>query len=180
MTIIRKADKNDAKKIVDINLMTWRSTYLGIVDEAVIDQREDERQERVERIQTRIEQDTVTELYVAEHKSEVVGFLSFGPSRETNKQFMNASEVYAIYIYEHLQKQGIGRKMIKRAVEVLHEKSYDQMIIWALKKNPNVQFYLKMGGQPLLKKSVKIGNKTYPEIGFVFDLELLKNQLEGA
>ena len=51
------------------------------------------------------------------------------------------------------------------------------MIIWCLKDNINaIKFYEKLGGIKAETKMAKIGNETYEEYGFYFDLEEIEKE----
>ena len=46
------------------------------------------------------------------------------------------------------------------------------MIVWCLSNNENaVKFYEKMGGKIVKTKDAKIGDRTYKEYGFYFQLK---------
>ncbi len=56
-------------------------------------------------------------------------------------------EVYAIYVVDRLQRQGIGRRLIRTAVRELVGRGLSPILIWTLYDNPRSRgWYAAQGG----------------------------------
>ena len=176
MIKIRYAEAKDIEDMIDVNLKTWRTTYASIIDEDYLLEREKdkERENRVKR-----DKDNFGRLEVEGRKfykcvaidnEKVIGTATYGKCRQEDRYGLtNAGEIYAIYILKEYQQRGIGKKLINFAVNDLINENYDKVVIWALKDNPNVKFYKKIGGNSKLTRNIQIGKQTLEEIGFVYD-----------
>lgn len=163
--MIRKSTLEDTEAVVDVILDTWETTYHHILPESVFETRRKERQSRIERYRYEFLNGQVTQRLVYEDDGHVQGIVVFGPSRESYG-LTYPGEVYAIYIQETCQGQGVGKAMLMKAFQAM---SYDQVVIWALKDNKNTGFYQHLGGQPILEKEISLYGETYDEVGFVFN-----------
>jgi GrpB-like predicted nucleotidyltransferase (UPF0157 family) len=103
-------------------------------------------------------------LLVAEENGTLVGFCHGGPNRGTESPYRG--ELYAIYILEHRQRRGLGRRLILALAERLDAASLRSMIVWVLKENPACRFYESLGGRPAGSKSVVIGRETLQEAAY--------------
>ena len=176
MIKIRYAEFEDVENIIDVNLKTWRTTYGGIVDEDFLLKLEVGRNDSVKRAKDNFGKRKIEgrKIYdcVATHGENFIGMLTYGKCREEDKLGLsNCGEVYAIYILKEYQQKGIGKRLINFAIEDLANENYEKLIIWALKENPSVEFYKKIGGEIGFKKDIKIGEQLLEEIGFIFDID---------
>src|SRR2546423_11087167 len=149
--IIRQATLADAPAITKIRIDTWRTAYRGIVPEDYLSNMSYEESERswVSRLsETEREK---TWVYVAvDAVGRLVGFVSGGMGRDEDPVYK--SELYAIYILQAYQGQGIGRLLALALVEKLVQMGFDSMLLWVFADNPARRFYEAMGGQ-LVKTS---------------------------
>lgn len=170
MIQIRYAKVEDASAWTDINLKTWRTTYYKIFDEEVFLAREKDRSAKIERLINNISNKTNYHA-VATYNDEVIGFMCYGKTRpHKNISDSEYAEIYAIYLLEQYQGQGIGRTMLEYATKDLSEVGFKKVIIWTLKENPNISFYKKMGGNKFDEKPISFLGKDYQGIGFIYKL----------
>ncbi len=165
MIEIRKSCFEDIEAIVDINIKTWRTTYSNIIDEDFLFKLEDSIEARIKRSKERFKSGNTNETtLVAVENQKVLGFIVFGKARETEAVNINGFlEIYAVYVLKEAQGKGIGKKLIKEA-----SKNHENVLIWALKDNPFVGFYKKLGGRVQYNKVINIGKQELEEVGFVF------------
>lgn len=159
--MIRKAIEKDAVSIAKVHVDSWRTTYKGIVPKSFLNRLSyKEREERwLKGIQT-------NGVYIAENEQgEVVGFATGGKER-TGKYKAYEGELYAIYLLEIAQGQGIGRNLFEAIVKDLREKKFDSMLIWALADNPACHFYEKLGGKEIDTAEIEIDGERLKEIAF--------------
>ncbi|KAB7664690.1 GNAT family N-acetyltransferase [Bacillus sp. B1-b2] len=156
---IRKATLSDVKGVAKVQVDSWRSTYKGIVPDDYLTSLSYEKREEL--WQKVIPNGSV---FVAENeRGEIVGFANGGVER-SGKYRGYEGELYAIYLLEDYQGQGIGKLLVNKVVEYLKEIGYNTMIIAALEENPACQFYEKIGGEIIGKEEVDIGGKRLIEV----------------
>lgn len=153
---IRTATNEDAGSIAQVHVESWRTTYRGIVPDSVLDSLTVERRETFwENILS--DQASGTMTLVAENDAgEIVGFASGGQQREADLQHYDG-ELYAIYLLESAQRQGIGRQLVLDLVSRLYQGGFQRLIVWVLKDNPAGHFYEALGGKLVTEKTVNIG-----------------------
>jgi GNAT superfamily N-acetyltransferase len=97
----------------------------------------------------------------------VVGFADAGHAREEEQTC--DGELYAIYILEPYQRQGIGRLLVRAVARRLLEVQIRSMAVWVLKDNPARAFYERLGGRTIATKPVDIGRRDYEEVCYCWD-----------
>ena len=160
---IREAVLEDAEGIARVHVDSWRTTYKGIVSESVLQQLSYE--QRAENWRRGIGRNA---LYVAEDESgKIVGFATGGKERTGN--YDADGELYAIYLLNEVQGQGIGRKLTRIIARSLQEQGFASMLVWVLDRNPSKQFYESLGGQPIDEAMIDIGGEEFKEIAYYWD-----------
>ncbi len=150
---IRKAMRIDSAAIARVHVETWRTTYAGLVPDQYL--MELTPQIETARWQRRIGQAGSRNVtLVAELPSlgalkpggkEVVGFVSGGPAR--TRSAPARAEIYALYVHEDHQDQGIGRALLTAVLRDFLARGYRDAFLWVLAGNPSRFFYQAMGGQ---------------------------------
>src|SRR4051812_39732747 len=107
---IRPADPNDADAIAKVHVDSWRTTYKGLVpDDYLASLAYEQRAEMWRDILTNFAETNF--VYVAEAgHNQIVGFVSGGPERNNDPIYVG--ELYAIYLLDAYQRQGIGRQLM--------------------------------------------------------------------
>jgi GNAT superfamily N-acetyltransferase len=160
MISIRAATERDAVAIAHVHVQSWRTTYAGIVPEEYLATLNEA--ERVPVWRDWLTRDI--RVYIADLDGEVVGFISGGAIREPVQTY--DAELYAIYLLEHAQRQGIGKALLKELAESLLGKGFTGMIVWVLEKNPSRHFYVRSSAQIVTSKSIQIGGVTLSEVSY--------------
>lgn len=161
---IRMAKKEDAAKIMEVNIKTWETAYASIVDPKFIEKRWQTYDASVERIASQIQNLEMT-IFVAEIDGVIVGFASGGESRGARFE----KELYAIYVIKEAQGLGIGHALFDRIKTLFIAQGAKQMIIWALAENPYRKFYERLGGKAELSKTRTFDEQVLDEVGYVFE-----------
>lgn len=161
---IREATPEDAPAIARVRVDTWRTTYRGLLPDDFLDN---------------LSYDTVTRnwrnilsspapqqvAFVAEAETgEVVGFALGGPERGSLTAY--DGELYAIYLRQEYQGQGLGRGLASAVAQRLAAEGLTAMLVWVLKGNPAAAFYQTLGGQFVGEKQVLIGDSYYTELAY--------------
>lgn len=164
--LIRKVKYDDIEQIVDINIKDWKKAYKGIIDNVILDNLN--RNEKIEKWKKHY---NVGNVVVAEKNEKILGYCRY----EDEVFYENTdidSEVIAIYVdYDNICK-GVGKALLKYAMNDLKSKNRAKMIIWCLEENENGRkFYEKMGGKLVNKeKYFEKDGKRYKEVGYVYNL----------
>lgn len=148
--IIREAKVEDAAGMARVQVDSWRTTYTGILSDEELSYLSYEDSERRWRtfIFRGTEPRNMSYFFVAENEAgQIVGYISGGRTKEYDPDFQG--ELFAIYILQEYQRQGIGRRLTEALVEKLLQVEMTSMIVWVLAKNPSRHFYETLGGQPI-------------------------------
>ena len=139
---IRQAVDSDARGIGRVHIDSWRATYSGIVPaEHLAGLDYDERAARWHRILA----DRRQNAFVAEAADgRIVGFASGGPERSGDAAY--PGELYALYIDESRQRQGLGRRLVAALGGWFLSRGWHSMLTWVLAENPSRGFYDALGG----------------------------------
>jgi ribosomal protein S18 acetylase RimI-like enzyme len=146
---IRPAEPSDADAIADVHVRGWRWGYRGLLPEELLAELDaDERAERLRAVMT-ADEGTVA-VHLAEIDSGVIGFVSSGPSRDTDAPEPEPTgEVYALYVEENAAGTGIGTALLRAAVDELRSRGFERATLWVLDTNVRARrFYKREGWLP--------------------------------
>ena len=159
---IRRALPSDAPGIARVDVESWRSTYVGLLPDDLLASYDYSERERARRIGI-ADESTIT--FVAEHKIDgIVGFLSGGPARMDDMPY--AGELYAIYLLEQHQRQGIGRRLVGELCAWLLSQGHASMYTWVLDKNPSRRFYESLGGTEFRRETMTLRGSDVVEVAY--------------
>lgn len=158
---IRTALYRDADAIAKVYVRTWRSTYSGIVPTLFLEQLDEARS--ADRWRDLLENDDpdVCHFVAEADRERIVGFASGGPNRDKGLEY--DGELYAIYILQEYQGQGIGSALFSAVRQWLAARGHASMVLWVLSQNPANAFYEAMGGTTLTEKEIEIGGAVLME-----------------
>lgn len=152
---IQDARPEHVPGLVDVHIASWRSTYRGIVPDPILDNLHKARDRRAEYWHKQIREGVNVQLVAVDDAGKVVGFASGGPLRDDIPDY--DCELYAIYLLEDVQGQGIGRALTRHIATRLHKRGFKQMLVWVLKDNPFRAFYEALGAIYVTEKTLDIG-----------------------
>ena len=116
-----------------VHWKSWQESYRGIVDQGYLDRMT---VSRCEEMASRYPENTL----VAKDGARVIGFACAGA---VNGE-IDAGEVYALYVLEEYQHQGIGYALMREALSLL--KGCRVVYLWAFKENAKaIRFYEHVG-----------------------------------
>ena len=162
---IRKAAPADAGGIARVHVDTWRTSYAGIVpDEHLAGLSYSDREAVWGQILSRDK--PAQHNFVAETEGgEVVGFAGGGPEREGDEVYLG--ELYAVYLLEAYQRQGVGRRLARAVANGLLSAGFESMLLWVLEDNRRARrFYESLGGVVVGRKSIEIGGAALVEVSY--------------
>ncbi|WP_299432050.1 GNAT family N-acetyltransferase [uncultured Meiothermus sp.] len=159
--VIRLATIADIPGVARVHVDSWREIYRGIVPDVYLEGLSYERREQMWR--SGLENPGWKGvLFVAEDPGHrVVGFVAGGPPQEPVEGF--DCELWAIYLLQVHQGQGVGRQLFRRFVEEMVQRGHGSMFLWVLAENPTVGFYQRLGGVKVGEKEIEVGGKKLVE-----------------
>lgn len=176
--MIRLATVADAPAIAAVHVGTWRTTYRGIVPDAILDGFDVDQRAKVwaERL-ANDGPDTPLFTYVVEEAGQVVGFTRGGPEKDADPVY--TGELYALYIAQPYQGRGYGRALTLAVAQRLAQQGHAKMLIWALNENHQARrFYENLGGVYLREQPIDFNGVIVPESAYGYDIPALIEVLE--
>lgn len=160
MLTIRSAEPEDAAKIANVQIKTWRATYAEIIPKDYIASFTGQpRAIMWARIIERLSDDEVVMVSETENR-DVVGYISGGPIRSVVPG--HAAEISSLYVLPGFQGEGHGRRLFMAASNRLADSGLEGLAVWVLKDNPATGFYKRLGG-------TVVSSRTVHEAGIDFD-----------
>ena len=163
---IREANVPDASAIAKVHVDSWRTTYTGVVPDEYLAQLSYGQHAQVWR--NTLSTHGATEfVFVAEAEAEasgIIGFASGGPERSGNTVYKG--ELYAIYLLEGYQREGIGGQLVQTIAKRLMQEGLHSMLVWVLADNPSQDFYSALGGQRVYEQEITIGGASLVEVAY--------------
>jgi len=163
---IREATPADAEGIARAHTASWRTSYRGLLPDAVLDRIDvDQRTTTWRRV---LQDRSVLTLvaYDTTHR-DIVGFCDAGRSRGDTAY---AGEVYRIYIEHHAKRHGLGREMFELVTAWLCAQQLRSLIIWVLDGNHHARrFYEAMGGRAGSRMPSTVSGFPVVELAYVWD-----------
>jgi len=163
---IRQARLADAEGIARAHTASWRTSYRGILPDAVLDRIDvDQRATSWRRVLQDPSIFTLVACDTTHH--EIVGLCDAGRSRSDAGY---AAEVYRIYLEHHARRHGLGREMLEQVIDWLRGQDLGSLIIWVLDNNHHARrFYEAMGGRAGRRVASMVSGFPVVELAYVWD-----------
>ena len=163
--LIRRGVIDDAKEASRLHADTWRSSYRGLVPDALLDGLAPTRWENGWRRGFE-SLDPTRVVHVAELAGRIVGFAGGGRVRPGAPPGY-IGEVYTLYVHPDQQGRGIGRRLLQAAARGLAERGLVPIVIWTLSNNPRSRgFYEARGGVVIGEKRETFDGYELLEVGY--------------
>ena len=171
--IIRTLTKEDVIGAAEIKVSGWKTAYNGIVDSSFLDLLNVDSQ--AANFNNFIDSEN---FIVAVEDGRVVGFCRFMYDNSFSSDIEYADcELTAIYVRPECKGKGIGTKLFEYVLNKFNNQNKTTMILWCLADNVNsIEFYKHMGGIIQEIRPVEIGDKSYKEVGIVYNVKELCEQ----
>lgn len=160
---IREASQRDVPALAALITDVWQTAYTGIVDP---EYPRTLHPARFETIFSKMISNKIETFFVYEDESGILGFVS--GKNLTEGQY--DCEVVGLYVRPECQGRGIGGLLLEKMKQFFVADNCGSMIIWTLLGASNNSFYRKSGEIGKVYKELRIGEKRYPGVGFVFSL----------
>jgi ribosomal protein S18 acetylase RimI-like enzyme len=161
--VVRRATAEDSGAIAEIHVRAWQAAYRDIVPPEFLDSLSVEQRQRVWR--QRLEGGTPG-TSVLEEQGEVLGWVSAGPSRDSDA-LSSTSELAAIYVAPEHWRRGVGQRLWSDAEAQLRRAGFLEVTLWVLKENAGALRFYRANGfvvDPGIEKVVELGGAALIEI----------------
>lgn len=161
---IRLATPHDAPAIAQVRVMSWRTTYRGMIPAAYLDaMRVEDSAALWERVLTASPNTTNT--FVAEADGTVVGFASGLMLAEPKLGF--DAELSAVYLEREWQRQGIGARLVGNVARAQQAHGASSLIVWVIAGNKAARsFYERLGAELVVEQPFSWDGMDLVEAGY--------------
>ena len=142
---VRVATADDAAAIALVHVRSWQVAYRGQLPDEVLDNLSVEQRTRFWAEGWWSLDPTRRLLLVAERDDAILGFVGVGPSRDDDAGAATG-EVYAIYADPDAWGQGVGRRLMQRALDELRSAGFTDATLWVLESNGRARRFYEIGG----------------------------------
>ena len=165
---VRPSLESEARRLAEIYVETWRTTYAGMLPDHVLLRMSVDQQAGRWRGYLSRQSDRETILTAEAVGAGAIGFGSAGPARRASG---TTGEVYTLYVLPDWQGQGAGRELLLTMFSHMRSASFTEALIWVVAANPSRFFYEAMGGQRTVERIEKMWGVELPEIGYRWRLD---------
>lgn len=142
--IIRKASLDDANSIAAIHVASWKQAYRGILPDRLLDSLDADERASLWSIWLNT---PGFQTFVADDDGELLGFTALCPARPIAEPPENAIEITHLYVDARAQGQGVGARLLRKALATASESS--SVLLWVLEENHKARiFYDHFGFKP--------------------------------
>ena len=163
---VRKASPVDASAIARVYVASWRSTYAGLLPDAILRGMSELRETLFWWTALCSPRTHAVTLVVEDPDGRIVGFISAGAERAEGPA--RRAEVYTLYLVESLQRRGFGSWLMTAAAARLRERGFTSLMVWVLAGNPSRTFYEALGAAPVAARTIRMGGRTIQEIAYAW------------
>lgn len=135
ITIKKMETDSEIKGKAFVHFQSWREAYLGIVEQAFLDNRS---------IDNCLElaMNTKDNTIIAKDGERVIGFVQYGKYNYDDLE--DAGEIIALYVLADYYGKGIGYRLMQEAMHYLSD--YPQIALFVIKDNQRaIDFYTRYG-----------------------------------
>ena len=129
---IRPARPDDATAIGVAHVRAWQAAYRGVMPDEYLDSLSTD--ERAAMWRDRIERVDLPPLLVAETGEGVVGFAAYG-REQPSPEARGTGQLHAVNLDPLHWGKGIGRALVRQAMDALRSLGYREAILWVVPQN---------------------------------------------
>jgi GNAT superfamily N-acetyltransferase len=184
--IIRRAEISDGPAIAELQQMTWRETYPGLLPAVVLENMELPRLYRDWRAELlRQDEDLDYGVFIAETQDGMaVGYATCGAATGRSLALLGQGEVRQLYVKAGSQRRGLGRALLLACARWMLMRGLFSGGLWVVRGNATARgFYKSMGANVQGERRDSMQGWLIPVVGYAWaDLEALaglKAQVPG-
>jgi ribosomal protein S18 acetylase RimI-like enzyme len=139
---IRPARIEDAPRIAEIHVETWRAAYRGLMSHSLLENLSIPKRREFWEQRIRLNQSSIL---VAVHEGDVIGWIVYGSSRDADAT-PAVAEVYGLYVAATAWRSGAGRALWQEAKRLIEQGDAEVVTLWVLEGNERARrFYEAVG-----------------------------------
>ncbi len=143
MESVRRAHPEDAVAIAAVHVASWQVAYRGLLPDDVLASLSVD--ERAGQWATILGAPGPGHVVVADTGAGPVGFAQVGPSGAGDAP-PATGELVTLYVHPDVWGRGLGRDLLRSALELLSHDGYQRATLWMLSTNDRARrFYLRQG-----------------------------------
>lgn len=152
---VRPATPTDSAALARIQVDSYRSAYAGLLPQPYLDRFDYNEQARDwSDLLSAVE---LPLLWVAEDKATaVLGYAMARVGVTTIGSNAYDAELVSLHVRRDRQRQGVGRALIRAAVDELMNRNCRSLFLWTLAGNPNRTIYEGLGGRLVGEQVVEL------------------------
>ena len=137
------ATEDDAYGINYVSAYSWKETYSGLLPDEYLNNKINNFPNKI--LETKEFLKSFEGKYVvAKDEDKVIGILCF--SKPKKEEFLDYGHLGAIYVLKKYQGLGIGKELLRIALNGLKEMGYSKMQLECISGNKTIKFYKKYLG----------------------------------
>lgn len=160
---MRAASARDAEGVAHVHRESWRTTYSGILPQALIAQQAGRRSAAIWRHRLCLAAPE-SATWVAARAGAPVGFASCGAARHRLEGL--EAEIYALYVLQAEQRRGVGRALVRACARHFVRHGRFGFYLWVLKANRARLFYESLGGREIGAKTERLGLHSFAQVAY--------------
>lgn len=164
---IEPATTNDCEAIAEVHVASWRGAYSDIFSRDYLESLSVAKREEAWRA---LLAGGKTEVFVARRLGCVVGFVSFGPSRDSDAR-PHDGEISAIYVLPSFWSTGVGLALWQEAEQNLRSQGFSRISLWVISNNTRaIRFYASVGFREEVgsAKQSERGGVRFQEVRYIY------------
>ncbi|UIJ71965.1 GNAT family N-acetyltransferase [Aurantimonas sp. HBX-1] len=161
---IRFAEARDAAALAAVHEAAWSGAYRGIIPHRCLNQMISRRHAGWWARAVR----NGAGILVVDFGGETVGYATIGRNR--TRAFKAGGEIYEIYLKPEYQGLGFGRRLFASARNLLADRGFHGLVVWALAENDTaVGFYRSLGGTDIAEGGESFDGRHLAKIAFFWN-----------
>jgi ribosomal protein S18 acetylase RimI-like enzyme/ADP-ribose pyrophosphatase YjhB (NUDIX family) len=165
---IAPASPDNLRAVAELHVASWQGAYVGIVPHDYLANLSVDRREESWR---QVLAEGRSELLVAEDGASVLGFVSFGPSRDGDAP-AGQGEIWALYVLPSAWSTGVGQALWSAARDRLLAAGFRSISLWVIAGNERAMRFYSAAGfsvEPNSEKAFEIGGAKVHEVRMVVE-----------
>jgi GntR family transcriptional regulator len=142
-THFRLAAPGDAGELARVFVAAWRSGYVGIVEQSVLDALDEE--DIADWLGTLTSSNGPSTWVVESAGGRILGFSRHGEDPSDSRR----GHIYSVYVAPEAGRRGIGRALVEHDLELLSKRHLDVVTLWVFEQNAAARrLYASLGFEP--------------------------------
>jgi ribosomal protein S18 acetylase RimI-like enzyme len=163
MFTVRRATLKDCPGIAKTQVDSYRTAYAGLFPQPYLDHFTYEEEEQDWRDLLSADLDDIL-LVAVSPEDQVLGYVLARANPDSYPGY--DAEVIALHVNRSQQGEGIGKALMRSAVEQLIERNCQSVMLWTLKENKVRTWYAQLDGQLIAEKSQQVNDWVVYEVAY--------------